>query len=49
MKAGNTRSSRYDSDNVPYLNLNDDRPRLNYNNSDNANSHYGSASCGSFY
>ena len=41
--------SRYDSDGVPCLYLNDDGPELNYNYSNNASSSCGSASisCGS--
>jgi len=36
-----------ESDNAPYLNVWNDRPKLNYNWVDNANPRFGSASCDS--
>lgn len=39
--------SRNENGYVPNLNLNEDKPELNYNNEDNANPNYGSVSRGS--
>ena len=41
--------TRYDSDNVPYLYLNDDEPALNANWNDNANPKWGAPSFGSVH
>ena len=42
-----TCGSRYKSDNVPNLYLNDRTPKLNANWNDNANPKWGAPSCGS--